>query len=193
MSIDTVSRPHPAVRPEEVGMRPDADAGDLATLVRRATRQYPSGVAAISLSVPDAAEPLVIVASSFQVGISFDPPLAMFSAQHTSTSWPKIRAASAAGARIGVSVLADVHGPITRQLSDKRPGRFAGLRTTTLDSGAHLIDGSPLWLECSVHAEHRAGDHDIVLLEVHAARATPAHSPLIWHGADFRTLAPREH
>jgi flavin reductase (DIM6/NTAB) family NADH-FMN oxidoreductase RutF len=154
---------------------------------------FPSGVAALSAVVEGEGgpEPVVLVASSFQVGISADPPLVLFAVQHTSTSWPRLRAAARDGVRIGVSVLGEAHDLTARQLASKAADRFAGVETTTTASGAHFVHGAPVWLECSIHSEVPAGDHDVVLLQVHAAGTAPDTEPLVWHSSSFRTLTPK--
>ncbi|WP_432485954.1 flavin reductase family protein [Kineococcus esterisolvens] len=146
---------------------------------------FPSGVAALSAVVDG--EPVVLVASSFQVGISLDPPLVLFAVQHTSTSWPKLRTAP----RLGVSVLGEAHDSAARQLASRAADRFAGIATTTTASGAHLVHGAPVWMECSIHSEVPAGDHDVVLLQVHATGTVPDTEPLVWHSSSFRALTPR--
>jgi flavin reductase (DIM6/NTAB) family NADH-FMN oxidoreductase RutF len=159
-------------------------AGDPAAL-RSTFALFPSGVAALSAVV--GGEPVVLVASSFQVGISLDPPLVLFAVQHTSTSWPKLRDAP----RIGVSVLGEAHDLAARQLASKAADRFAGIETTTTASGAHFVHGAPVWLETSIHSQFPAGDHDVVLLRVHASGHAPDTEPLVWHSSGFRTLSPR--
>ena len=154
---------------------------------------FPSGVAALSAVVERESnpEPVVLVASSFQVGISADPPLVLFAVQHTSTSWPRLKAAAASGSYIGVSVLGEAHDSAARQLASRAADRFAGIQTTTLASGAHVIHGAPVWMECSIHSEFRAGDHDVVLLQVHTMGTAPETEPLVWHASSFRALTPR--
>ena len=150
-------------------------------------------MAAISADVegPDGPEPVVLVASSFQVGISLDPPLVLFAVQHTSTSWPRLREAAAQGQRLGVSVLGEAHDLTARQLASKAGDRFAGVETTTTAGGAKFVHGAPVWLECSVHSQFPAGDHDVVLLQVHALGNAPDTEPLVWHSSAFRTLTPK--
>ncbi|PRY03148.1 flavin reductase family protein, partial [Kineococcus rhizosphaerae] len=154
---------------------------------------FPTGVAALSAVVQgdNGPEPVVLVASSFQVGISLDPPLVLFAVQHTSTSWPKLKAAAEAGGRIGVSVLGEAHDLAARQLASKAADRFAGIQTTTTDSGANFIHGAPVWIETTIHSQFPAGDHDVVLLQVHASGTAPDTEPLVWHSSGFRTLTPK--
>jgi flavin reductase (DIM6/NTAB) family NADH-FMN oxidoreductase RutF len=167
--------------------------GDDPMALRTTFALFPSGVAALSAIIDsgDGPEPVVLVASSFQVGISMDPPLVLFAVQHTSSSWPKLKAGAQAGGRIGVSVLGEAHDLAARQLASKAADRFAGIDTTTLDSGANFIHGAPVWLECSIYSEVPAGDHDVVLLQVHAMGHAPDTEPLVWHSSGFRTLTPK--
>ena len=58
-------------------------AGDFSTL-RDAFSRFPSGVAALSAVVDGVKTGMV--ASSFNVGISLEPPLVMFAAQNSSTT-----------------------------------------------------------------------------------------------------------
>lgn len=158
------------------------DAGAL----RDTFARFPTGVVAISAQVsgPDGVEPRVLIASSFQVGISLEPPLVLFAVQQSSRTWPQLRRQP----RLGVSLLGVEHSDAVRQLASKTGDRFAGISTTTVTSGAHFIDRAPVWLECSIHAEMPAGDHEVVLLRVHATAAADGVGPLVWHGSGFRAL-----
>ena len=151
--------------------------------LRRTFALFPSGVAAIAAEVDGA--PRVLVASSFQVGISADPPLVLFAVQRTSESWPVLRRAP----RLGVSVLGEAHEGAARQLASKVADRFSGVPTEVTGSGAILIEGAPVHLECTVEGEMPAGDHEVVLLRVHAVAADPAAAPLVFHGSTFRRLS----
>jgi flavin reductase (DIM6/NTAB) family NADH-FMN oxidoreductase RutF len=152
--------------------------------LRRTFALFPSGVAAIAAEVDG--EPRVLVASSFQVGISADPPLVLFAVQRTSETWPVLRRA----AHLGVSVLGEAHEDACRQLASKVVDRFAGVPTERTDRGAILIGGAPVHLECTIEGEMPAGDHDLVLLRVAALATDPAAQPLVFHGSTFRRLLP---
>ena len=135
-------------------------------LLRDTFGHFPSGVVALAATV--GGSDAVLVASSFTVGVSLEPPLVMFAVQKSSSTWPTLRQAG----RIGVSVLGNRHGALCRQLSGKdKAARFVGVPLERTDGGAILVDGSAVRLECSIHAEYPAGDHDIVVLEVLAAEA----------------------
>lgn len=151
--------------------------------LRRAFSGFPSGVAALAAMVDG--EPRVLVASSFAVGISQDPPLVLFSVQKTSTTWPDLgRAAS-----IGVSVLGSAHSDKAWQLASKdREKRFSGVRTICTEAGAILLEEAPVMLECAVEHIYPAGDHHLILLRVTALGTNFDHEPLIWHRSGFTRL-----
>ena len=154
--------------------------------IRSAFGKFPSGVAALCAEI--AGEPTGLVASSFSVGVSYEPPLVLFSVQNSSTTWPVLRQ----GGRIGVSILGSDHARECYQLASRKGDRFAGLDTRTTDLGALFIEGSSLWLDCEIYSETPAGDHTIVLLEVKSLKVSDDRDPLIYHSAAFRSLLPAE-
>jgi flavin reductase (DIM6/NTAB) family NADH-FMN oxidoreductase RutF len=151
--------------------------------LRKAFGLFPSGVAALSAIVDG--EPLGLVASSFSVGVSFEPPLVLFSVQNQSLTWPKLRTAS----RIGVSILGSDHRETCMQLASRKGDRFKGLETSRTSAGALFIGGSSLWMDCEIVSETPAGDHKIVLLEVKSLKVESTMEPLVYHNAQFRALA----
>jgi flavin reductase (DIM6/NTAB) family NADH-FMN oxidoreductase RutF len=151
-------------------------------LLRRVFGAFPSGVTAIAAVVDGV--PVGLAASSF-TSVSLEPPLVSVCVAHSSTTWPVLRAAS----RFGVSVLAADQSVAGRQLSARGGDRFADLAWRRTDDGAVLLEGASAWLECSIEAEHRAGDHDIVVLRVHDLDADHDVSPLVFHASEFHRLA----
>lgn len=152
--------------------------------LRQAFGRFPSGIAALCAEIDGA--PQGIVASSFTVGVSMDPPLVMFAVQNTSRTWPVLRTAG----RIGVSVLGTGHDGVCRQIASRDGDRFAGLSLHEAETGALFLDEAALWLETSVENEIPAGDHAVVLLRVHGySTHDGAHEPLVFHGSAFRNLA----
>lgn len=151
--------------------------------LRGAFGRFPSGIAA--LCAGDGETRTGIVASSFTVGVSMEPALVMFAVQNTSTTWPQLRRFE----RIGVSILGAGHDRVCRQIASTTGDRFAGLGTHTAHNGALFLREAALWLDCSVDKEIPAGDHHVVLLQVHGIDADAAHDPLVFHGSAFRQLA----
>jgi flavin reductase (DIM6/NTAB) family NADH-FMN oxidoreductase RutF len=154
--------------------------GDPARL-RQVYGCFPSGVAAVCAM--DDGVPVGMAASSFTC-VSLDPALVSVCVQNSSRTWPRLRGVP----RLGVSVLGqDQHGAAGR-LAAKEGDRFAGLDWTETTDGGLLVHGAVAWLDCSIHAEVPAGDHAVVLLEVHGIRAEPNAAPLVFHASRFRQL-----
>ncbi|MEV0043985.1 flavin reductase family protein [Nocardia rhamnosiphila] len=150
--------------------------------LRKVFAHHPSGVAAIGATIHG--EDCVLVSSSFTVGVSFEPPLVLFSVQKTSQSWPKLRQAE----RLGVSVLGNEQGPLCRQLSGERRTRFDNVTPERTATDAFFFSGASIWLDCSIFAMHEAGDHDIIVLQVHSVMSDGGVDPLVYHGSRFRSM-----
>jgi flavin reductase (DIM6/NTAB) family NADH-FMN oxidoreductase RutF len=154
---------------------------DSATL-RKTFGAFPSGVTALAGLV--GGEPVGMAASSF-TSVSLDPPLVSVCVARSSATWPALRRP----ARLGVSVLGHDQEEVCRQLAARGVDRFAGVAWTATDDGAVLLAGASAWLDCSIEREIPAGDHEIVLLNVHRLGADPAVPPLVFHGSQYRRLA----
>jgi flavin reductase (DIM6/NTAB) family NADH-FMN oxidoreductase RutF len=152
-------------------------------LLQDALSHFPAGVVALSATVQDERE--VMVASSFSVGVSYEPSLVLFSVQKSSSTWPKIKHAPL----IGVSVMGEDHNPVCRQLASRdKSRRFNGVETVSGDRGEIYISGSPLWLTCSIYQEVDAGDHILILLQIEDFQAHSLHMPLVLHRSTLGRL-----
>ncbi|TLQ01042.1 flavin reductase family protein [Nesterenkonia salmonea] len=166
----------------DTGERTLESVGEGGQIVKEAFAAFPSGVAALCAQIDG--ELIGIAASSFTVGVSFYPPMVMFAVQNSSTTWPVLKDAP----NIGISILSNNHAAACMQLASKGGDRFAGLSTTTAETGAVLIDGSPVWLDCEVVGEHMAGDHTVVVMEVKSVSAQDGIEPLVFQASGFREL-----
>jgi flavin reductase (DIM6/NTAB) family NADH-FMN oxidoreductase RutF len=116
------------------------------------------------------------MAANSLTSVSLDPPLVLFCAAKTSTTWPKIRAAGT----FCVNILAGHHEPLSRQFSAPEIDRFAGVDYSDRPAGPALADAIA-WIECEPRDEHEAGDHTIVVGRVTAmAVATTELEPLVF-------------
>lgn len=156
--------------------------GTDAASLRRAFGCFPLGVTAVCGLVDGV--PVGMAASSF-TSVSLDPPLASVCVQLTSTTWPRLRALP----RLGVTVLAEHHGPAATALAATGIDRFAGVEYECRADGTVFLPDAGAHLSCSLHAELPAGDHRIALLRIHGIRADPDTPPLVFHGGRFRALA----
>ena len=63
------------------------------------------------------------------------------------------------------------------------------MNTIETDQGALFIDSAVTWLDCEMVAELPAGDHTVVMFEIHAASHDRAVAPLVFHDGAFPSLA----
>ena len=161
--------------PQETTHRPEG------RVLRDAFGTFPSGVVAVAGRV--GGQLLGIAASSF-TSISLDPALVSFSVAKTSNTWPALRDAE----QVGISVLADHHDSLCRQLAGPADQRFDGLALHTSPEGAVLLDEAVATFTCTVEQEVEAGDHVIVVLRVSEVSAEGDRPPLVFHRSGFQRL-----
>jgi flavin reductase (DIM6/NTAB) family NADH-FMN oxidoreductase RutF len=141
---------------------------------------FPSGVVAVAAEVDG--RPTGLAASSF-TSVSLNPPLVSFSVAKTSKTWPDLRRA----AHLGITVLAEHHGEVCRQLAGPVAERFDGIAVSASDDGALTLDEGLARFDCTIQHEVEAGDHIIVLLALHAVEHSSG-QPLIFHRSTFGRL-----
>jgi flavin reductase (DIM6/NTAB) family NADH-FMN oxidoreductase RutF len=150
--------------------------------LRKAFGIFPTGVVAIAAEIDGRLTGLA--ANSF-TSVSLDPPLVSFSVARASKTWPDLRRAS----HLGVTVLAEHHGDVCRQLAGPVGHRFDGIAVKASDEGAITLDEGLARFDCTIYREVEAGDHFIVLLRLHAVEHPDTGSPLIFHRSGFGRLA----
>jgi flavin reductase (DIM6/NTAB) family NADH-FMN oxidoreductase RutF len=155
---------------------------DDAAALRQVFGAFPTGVTALAAEVNGT--PTGIAANSF-TSVSLDPPMVSVCVAHSSTTWPTLRTAR----RLGVSVLGVHQAHAARRLAGPNESRFHALEWRRTDEGAVVLEGVSAWLETSLAQEVPAGDHDIVVLNVHDLAVDPAIAPLVFHASRFRELA----
>lgn len=150
--------------------------------LRKAFGVFPTGVVAVAAEVDGALTGLA--ASSFS-SVSLDPPLVSFSVANTSKTWPVLRRAE----HLGVTILADHHGEVCRRLAGPVEHRFDHIALQATGDGAVTLDDGLARFDTTIYREVEAGDHIIVLLELHAVEHPESGSPLIFHRSGFGRLA----
>ncbi len=149
--------------------------------LRDAYGTFPSGVVAVAGRIDGR---LIGLAASSFTSVSIDPPLVSVSVARSSSTWPLLREA----AQIGVSVLADHHDELCRQLAGTADRRFDGLAIRTTPDGAVLLEEAVASFTCVLHEEVEAGDHLVVLLEVTDIDHGDERPPLVFHRSEFQRL-----
>ncbi len=150
---------------------------------RQVLGHFPTGVCVVAgLDADD--RPVGLAIGSF-FSVSLDPPLVGFCAGHSSSTWPKLRDAG----RFCVNVLADDQEPVSRVFASKEADKFASIGWERSPLGQPRLDGVLAWLDCTVHDVHAAGDHDVVVAEVHSLSVEHEQGPLVFFRGGYANLA----
>jgi flavin reductase (DIM6/NTAB) family NADH-FMN oxidoreductase RutF len=152
--------------------------------LREAFGIFPTGVVAVAAEVDG--QLLGLAASSF-TSVSIDPPLVSINLAVSSKTWPDLRRAG----HLGVTVLADHHDVVCRQLAGPVDQRFDDLDYRVTEDGAVTLDEGLAQFDCTIYREVEAGDHILVLLELHAVEHVDHHAagaPLVFHRSGFGKL-----
>jgi flavin reductase (DIM6/NTAB) family NADH-FMN oxidoreductase RutF len=137
---------------------------------------FATGVVAITAIDPATGKPTGMAANSF-TSVSLEPALVAFCVAHTSTTWPLLRAAD----RLCINMLSEPQTAVCKQLAVKGGDKFAGVDWSQSPAGTPVLTGALAWLECSVEAEHLAGDHVIVVARVHSLDIHHEGEPLVFY------------
>lgn len=133
----------------------------------------------------DGGEPVGMAANSF-TSVSLDPPLVLFCAAHSSSTWPRIRSAGA----FCVNILTEDQEELSRLFATKGADRFNGVGWRPGPSGSPIIADVLAWIDCRIEAEHDAGDHVIVVGRVLAMDAARAGKPLVFYRGGYGRFEP---
>jgi 3-hydroxy-9,10-secoandrosta-1,3,5(10)-triene-9,17-dione monooxygenase reductase component len=147
---------------------------------RRVLSLFATGVVAVTALDPATGRPVGLAANSF-TAVSLRPPLVCVSVAHTSTTWPRIRAARGHC----INILAEHQRGICRQLATPGAEKFRDVAWTASPDGHPILDGALGWLECGVDMEHQAGDHVIVISRVLRLDMQPEEPPLIFYRGGY--------
>jgi len=151
---------------------------------RRVLGHFPTGVCVITAMQANGM-PVGMAVGSF-TSVSLSPPLVAFFPDRSSSSWPKIEAAG----RFCVNVLAEHQERICRAFASKAENKFAEIPYRLSAKGTPILEDIIAWIDCDLHAVHEAGDHFIVLGEVHALDVERPHKPLLFFQGGYGQFSP---
>jgi flavin reductase (DIM6/NTAB) family NADH-FMN oxidoreductase RutF len=154
----------------------DIDSARFRSILSR----FATGVVAITAIDQDSGLPTGLAANSF-TSVSLDPPLVAFCVAHTSTTWPRLRGAD----RHCVNILSEPQLDVCKQLAAKGCDKFADLEWTASPSGSPVLKETLAWLECSIEHEYVAGDHVIVVAQVHHLDKHHDGEPLLFYQGGY--------
>jgi 3-hydroxy-9,10-secoandrosta-1,3,5(10)-triene-9,17-dione monooxygenase reductase component len=131
------------------------------THFRSVLGSYCSGITVVTAHTDDQ---LIGLACQSFFSVSLDAPLIAFSPSTASTSDPRIQGAG----RFAVNILGHDQQAISEQFARRGADKWSGIEYTIGTVGAPLLAGVVGTIECTLEAEHPAGDHYLVVGRVHA-------------------------
>lgn len=154
------------------------------TTFRRVLGHYPTGVCVVTAIDAEGR------CAGFTVGsftsVSLAPPLIAFCPDKRSRSWARIRSADA----FAVNILANDQEALCRRLSTVSEDKMVSVAHHPSPAGAPVLDGVVAWIECTLEAEHEAGDHFIAVGRVSALSIERAAHPLLFFRGGYGDFAP---
>ena len=145
---------------------------------------YPTGVCVVTGS-PEDERAAGLVVGTF-TSVSLEPPLVGFFVRKRSYSWDKIRA----GGRFCVNVLGADQRDLAHRFAAPTANKFEGVSHSTSQHGLPILDGVVAAIECELHDERDAGDHNIVLGKVLALNILRVADPLLFFRGQYGTFSP---
>jgi 3-hydroxy-9,10-secoandrosta-1,3,5(10)-triene-9,17-dione monooxygenase reductase component len=134
----------------------------------------------------DGDEPVGLAANSF-TSVSLDPPLVLFCAAKTSSTWPRIQRAG----HFTVNVLDENQEELCRLFATPGADRF-GQTTWRVGTQGPILDDVHAFLDCTLEAEHDAGDHVIVVGRVVDLGLNADAGPLLFYRGRYGRLLGSE-
>ena len=145
---------------------------------------FPTGVSVITTRGADG-RPVGLTCNSFS-SVSLEPPLVLFSLRKASSLLETFRQAPG----FAINILSQRQDALSgRFASSKIHDKFEGVAWRTGELGLPVIDDCLASFECSAHACHEAGDHDVFIGEVRHMGGGPADQALVFYKGAYMMLA----
>ena len=152
-------------------------------LFRSTMGQFCTGVVVATACLDEV--PVGFAAQSF-VSLSMDPPLVALCPAKTSTSWPKIRASGS----FCINILGADQQPVCDAFARSGGDKFDGLEWTPGGTGAPILSGILAYVDCTLEAEHEAGDHTIAVGRVQSLEVVGSGTPLLFFKGGYGSFEP---
>lgn len=145
---------------------------------KRALSRRASGVAVVTARNGERIHGMTVSAFT---EVSLEPPLVLVCADKASNTLPVIRA----GGVFAINVLARDQQALSNRFAVKKDEdkRFDGLEFDVGRTGAPLLRGVAVNIDCRVVAEHDAGDHVVYIGQVEEVRSFDRDPLLYFRGA----------
>lgn len=150
---------------------------------RRALGSFPTGVAIITARGPDG-EPAGLTCNSFS-SVSLEPPLVLWSLRKASKSIEIYKAAKS----FAINVLAEDQDHLSQRFATSAiTDKFDGVAWTTGYDNIPVIDQCVARFECSMFAQHDAGDHVVFMGRVEKFAVVREEDPLVFYKGAYMML-----
>ncbi len=131
----------------------------------------------------DDGEPVGMAANSF-TSVSLDPPLILFCAAHSSSTWPRIRQARS----FTVNILDERQEDLCRLFAQKGADRFGQVGWRPGAAGSPVLEDVHAYIDCEIWAEYEGGDHVIVVGRVLDLGLSAEAGPLLFYRGTYGRL-----
>lgn len=139
---------------------------------------FATGVAVVTAT--DGDEPVGMACNSF-ASVSLEPPLVLFCAARSSTTWPRIQRAGAWAANF----LAEDDEEVCRRFATKDADRFGSVGHRPGASGAPILADALAYVDCVTEHEYDGGDHVIVVGRVVRLGYRTDERPLLFYRGGY--------
>jgi peptide/nickel transport system permease protein len=146
-----------------------------------------SGVTVVTATAgPNHETPVVGLTCQSFFSVSIDPPCVAFSVGKTSTSFPPVRAAG----QCCINILAADQEAVSSGFGRSGAEKWSGIAWRPSPVlGNPVIDGVVSWIDCTIEAEHEAGDHTIVIARIADMSVERDVAPLLFNRGGYAQLA----
>jgi 3-hydroxy-9,10-secoandrosta-1,3,5(10)-triene-9,17-dione monooxygenase reductase component len=127
------------------------------------------------ITAMDGGEPIGVSANAFS-SVSLDPPLVLFCAAKSSSTWPRIERAG----RFTVNILNEHQEDVCRVFATKGADRFSRIGWRPSAIGQPILHDALAYIDCVMEDQHDAGDHVIVVGRVQELGVLSEDGPLLF-------------
>lgn len=150
---------------------------ELAEMVKRAHRSYPTGVTIVSAQTNGA--PVGLAVNAFS-SVSMEPPTVLVCVNRSSQSHLTLSSAK----HLGISILSTTQAGVAATFAKSGGDKFSSIGWHRAAHGAPVIDGAAAAFEIEVVSQIEAGTHSIFVGEVVDVEASE-HAPLVYTSGKF--------
>ncbi|SDX29661.1 flavin reductase family protein [Roseicitreum antarcticum] len=152
-------------------------------LFRRALGQFPTGVTVITTRTPDGQQE-GMTANSFSA-LSLNPPLVLWSIRNQAPSFAAFQEAGV----FAINILTQDQAALSHHFATPKINKFEGIAHTQGHGGCPILADTLAQFECDLAQIIPAGDHHIMIGQVHRASFDDSASPLLFSGGRYAIAA----